>query len=163
MLPASPSASEYVAPSVGTAWLWEPSAGDDNAAAANAFGAGWSVMRLFGSYGSIQTLRVVLPAEVVPAVWWRQNWTQRRSLVSSVVALVVVYETETVWLVLLSAIAFPSVTGMIVPPAMVLPLVSTFHIATDRSAEPVTAESGRNWRLKVHMPAGNVNPALEST
>ena len=79
------------------------------------------------------------------------------------VALAVVYDTETVWLAPLSAIAPPSVTGMIVPPAMVLPLVSTFHIATDRSAEPLTAESGRSWRLKVHMPAGNVKPALEST
>src|SRR5437588_1256904 len=62
-----------------------------------------------------------------------------------------------------SAIAPPSVTGTIVPPGIVLPLVSTFHIATVSTAAPLAAASGLSCRLNVHMPAGNVKPALEST
>ena len=82
---------------------------------------------------------------------------------SSLVALGVVYETETVWLAPFSVIAPPSVTGTIVPPEIVLPLVSTFHIAALSTAAPFPAESGRTCALNVQVPAGNVTPALEST
>src|SRR6266571_307526 len=108
-------------------------------------------------------VRVVLPTEVVPTVWWRQNCTHTRSFVSSVVALKVVYETETFWLIPFSAIAPPSVTGTIVPPEIVLPLVSTFHIATVSTAAPLSAASGLTCALNVHIPAGKVIPPGEST
>ena len=78
-------------------------------------------------------------------------------------AIVVVYETETFWPIPFNAIAPPSVTGTIVPPAIVLPLASTFHIATLRAAAPLPDASGRSCLLNVHVPAGNVTPALEST
>ena len=90
MFPASPSLSEYVAASVGIVWVCSPSAGEDSAAVAKAFGAGCRLIRLFGSYANIQTVRLIAPPALVPVDWWRQNWTQSRSFVSSVVGLVVV-------------------------------------------------------------------------
>ena len=54
-------------------------------------------------------------------------------------------------------------TGTIVPPAIVLPLVSTFHMAAESAAAPFPAASGLTTALKVQAPAGNVKPALEST
>jgi hypothetical protein len=63
----------------------------------------------------------------------------------------------------------PSVGGMTVPPETVLPLSSTFHIATVRTAAPLPFASDLACALKVHRPgaklirpeASTIHPAHE--
>src|SRR3954466_1122061 len=57
----------------------------------------------------------------------------------------------------------PSVGGTTVPPATVLPLSSTFHIATVRAAAPFPFASGRACMLNVQVPAAKLRLPGAST